>query len=326
MPFVFTSWSACTDPAGNTRTLDWSEAGMRGQPPGLYLEALRQAAGMRARTDGGYGLWLDPGEFVPGHAIVRLYALLNYVDTVAWRLNVGETWRGWVDPAAVADIAGQSAWNAWPAVMQTEADLLAAAGHAARIPLPRSAVGPLNGAYLRQLRDVLSAKRVHSLYGDLAGTASIWRIGRTWVEDGTPLWADAAADFMARPWQIATLATPGCQVYGRAGFDGAIDIQRYAGDVWWGVYSPTGCRHATCYLYAEPQGDTYRNTDYPTLAESAWSRYIDDQALAYDAAEWFGLIDDPGTEPPGGLPYNCGYRIRRRYTVCDYRDDFTLGA
>lgn len=335
---------------------------MTGRPAGAYLEALRQAAVLRNAVQ--YVTTGDPGAITTGeHGVVRLAKLLLYIDTAAWRLGT-ETYWGWLNPASIADISGESAWNAWPAVMQTESDLLAAADLPYRMVPPwllhastpsealliaawwewLAAVagneaeptsdfehyrgewlcGPLSGAYLRQLRAVFLAKRVWSLYGAFSGgSAPIGRYGRTSLEYGTPLWADAAADFARRTWEVATLSRQGWHAYGTDGHHGELVITRMAGRVEWGVRSPGGCQHVTSYLYAGPDGTPYLNNDYPTLQENAWSTYIDDQALDYDAAEWIGLIDDPGTEPPGGLPYNCGWELLHKYSVVDYRSDWT---
>lgn len=44
---TFSDWENYTDSEGHARTLDWSEAGMRGAPAYPYCEAIRQAIAMR---------------------------------------------------------------------------------------------------------------------------------------------------------------------------------------------------------------------------------------------------------------------------------------
>jgi hypothetical protein len=347
--------------------LDWTEEGMTGQPAGAYLEALRQAAVLRNGVQ--YTTAGAPGAIATSeHGVVRLAALLLYIDTAAWYLG-DETYWGWLSPSAITDISGEATWNAWPAVMQTEADLLAAADLPYRMVPPwllkvatpsedlliaawwewLAAVagveaeptsdfehyrgewlcGPLSGAYLRQLRAVFLAKRVWSEYGDLRITPAAVSVrygSATAPFPEMPMWANAAADLVARPWASGVTGRAGWQARGGIpayGQDGYINITRIARRIIWGIKSPGGCQHVTAYLYAGPYRKQYLNNDYPTMQENAWSKYIDDQARDYAAADWIGLIDDPGTEPPGGLPYFCGWELLHQYAVMDYRSDWT---
>lgn len=332
MPYVFTDWTHCTDPAGGSHVLNWSAPGGADFPV-VYIEALRQAVLMRMQA-ANYSITGAPGEVSSGYGMVSLYTVLNYIDTYAWYLGSGRTpyYWGWLDPAHVADIAGDPNVFAWPAVMQTAADLLAAAGHASRITLSRSMVGSISGAYLSQLRDVLRAKRFYAGYGEITGGAgATGKLGRDWEDPpANPVWAHAEAAFLAAAWGSGGVGfIPSYRVTGIESKEypwerGMIEIMRMACSVGFGVYYPSGCKHSTAYLYAIPYS-TFYNPDYPTLSENVWSKYINDQPLAYGASELMCKLDNAGAEPPGGLPYYYwGYQIKHRYHLLDYREDFVL--
>lgn len=339
MPYVFSDWEHCTDPAGNARTLDWSEEGMRGQPPGLYMEALRQAAAQRAAVAGGY---VHPGlthEVVPMHGIagipkqddpgdfLGLYMLLWYVDAVAWN-NPGYSTAGWVNPAAVADIAGSTdLTGAWTAPMNTTALLLEAIGQPSRLAIPESFVGGFPGAYLRQLRDVFRVQTIYQVYVENPGAEE--SLVRSTGDLAPPWsWASVESAFAAAAWSDGW-SPPQYQVY--AGY--TTSVRRFAGRIRWIRNGSASCRHVTGYLYPQRYGNAFYNPDYPHLIENTWCRQLDDVALAEEHGDYLGNIDNAGLAPPPGWSerepsssaYSWGYYFRGMFSRCDYREDFTLG-
>ena len=318
MPYTFTSWTACTDPNGNSRTLDWSEAGMKGQPPGLYLEALRQAAAQRKAVEGASTPTRTlPPEWSPSHGIVALDALLEYIDATVWALSTS-TSVGWVARSDVVDIDGETdLTGAWPAPITTQAALLTAAGHTTRIARPTSFVGVFQGAYLRQLYDVLKAKTVYQTYADQAGKSGVFS-SRSATGSS---WAAAAASYDAATWATDPFSSTGAPWCKAVSTIGGASIERRARFVQWHVSGPDGCTHTTVYLYAKNYSITYGNLDYPHLREDTWGTHVDDQAMPSNGGEDLCRIDTAGAEPSG----QTGYYIKGMLSVCDYRDDFTLG-
>lgn len=181
MPYTFTSWTACTDPAGNARTLDWTASGMKGQPAAIYLEALRQAAALRiAVLDGSPSGFSHPDELPLGAPIFNRLSsytgTLLYLDEVCWTL--------WPQTGG-SYYSGAYAWitaDATPMYQGAETTFLS--GGAARIAGPavltHGQLFALTAAYLRQLKGCLQAKtRTVSPAPDytIADYASGWALG-----------------------------------------------------------------------------------------------------------------------------------------------------
>lgn len=328
MPYVFSDWEHCTDPAGNARTLDWSEAGMRGQPPGLYLEALRQAAAQRKAVEGvSTPTRALPPEWSPSHGIVALDTLLEYIDATVWALSTS-TSAGWLARSDVVDIDGETdLTGAWPPAITTQAALLTAAGHTSRIARPTSFVGMFPGAYLRQLYDVLKAKTVYQAYADQAAASGLFA-RRSGEDTSAPFeWSTIEADYAADSWvdeAFSQTGAPWLRVFIGAS---SASATRRARRVRWNVNGSGGCQHTTVYLYAMAYGGAFHNPDYAYLPENTWGKHLDDVALADNDGDYVCRIDIAGTAP-AGFPDAAsagGYYIKGMLSVCDYRDDFTLG-
>ena len=328
MPYTFTSWTACTDPAGNARALDWSEAGMKGQPPGIYLEALRQGAAQRKAVEGGSTpTRTPPPEWSPSHGIVALDALLEYVDATVWALSTS-TSVGWLARSTVVDIDGETdLTGAWPAPITTEAALLTAAGHTARIARPTSFVGVFPGAYLRQLYDVLKAKSVYQTYADQTAASGLFA-GRSGEDSSAPFeWSTIEADYAADSWVDEATSQTGAPWLRIFIGDTSASATRRARRVRWIVNGSGGCQHTTAYLYAMAFGGAFHNPDYAYLPENTWGKHLDDVALADNVGDYVCRIDNAGTAPVSFPDPSSagGYYIKGMLSLCDYRDDFTLG-
>lgn len=362
MPYVFHSWTSCTDPEGNERTLDWSEEGMRGQFPGLYIEALRQAAIQRQSTYYPGSLFnpLIPahpwqvgysfvGERQTGSTTPNMNMILEAIHRCAW--DVGSFWTaldnksGWLRRSAIPDLDGVPVSEQQiPDVMHTQEDLLEAIGQDEAIPLPvlrggtyRSWEGGLNGAYLRQIREVLMAKTVLQLYDSRP-------------EGGEPVTRDSSEDDPAlygswpglvggmSEWASSTAwgQMPGCYI-SRSNKSMKSSILRIACRLHWIPGSQYGypsivptCKRVTGYLAAIPWGGHYYNPDYPGMLENVWSKVLDDEPMSSYLGPYFAKTEWDGPAAPAGWDagedfQSWGYRFGHQLSICDYQDDFTLG-
>ena len=312
MPYTFTSWTACTDPAGNARTLDWSEAGMRGQPAAIYLEALRQAAALRAGVRAVSGA-TDPGALVLQPALANLPALLGYIDAVAWHTPATEA--GWIDPAELTDFTGETAVG----VMDSEAKLLAATTHAARIPKPAHVLEVISGAYLRQLRDMLRAKVNYST-GLIDG-----QVGDCYQRDSTGAdWTAAAAAFAAASWNYVAPVGPGPFRAYHYSIDTApttLEFSRRAVSFDWQDLA-RGAPLADCYIAAGDYNGGWDPTDYAFPGDGQLLRVHTALDTSVPQADWLGHIDTASL--PGGTGWH-GWRIDSLLLTLDWTG-WPLGA
>lgn len=369
MPYVFHSWTSCTDPEGNERTLDWSEDGMRGQFPGLYIEALRQAAIQRQSThqsgsfflrqiptnpwSGGYSFF---GANHVENPVPSLNMLLEAIHICAWDVQHWTTpspdyKSGWLrrseipvlDGVPVSDPVGTQI----PNVISTPEDLLEAIGQEEAIPMPellggsyRRWEGGVPGAYLRQLREIFVAKTVVQRYhANPSGGESVTRYSYeadpalygSWsgLLDSLSEWAFLAGD-----------QTTGCYVH-RSDMYQSSSIRRNAGRMvwippsqpWYPSAVPT-CKRVTGYLAATTWGDHYYNPDYPDMLGNVWSKVLSDESVSSYLGPYFAKTEWDGPAAPAGWEagedtgrsfQSWGYRFGHQLSICDYRDDFTLG-
>lgn len=169
MAYTFTTWTACTDPASNSRTLDWSESGMAGQFPGLYLEALRQAALLRHAVVpySGSVLLSDAVMMQPG--IVQAAELCRWIDYLAWdSADAAGSSPGWVLPSHWADVPPPADSPPIWTKLDGDSPMLSEIGDAERIfmtdaayqfpPLIDQVKWNLLGPWLRQAKKCIAAK------------------------------------------------------------------------------------------------------------------------------------------------------------------------
>ena len=345
MAYTFINWNSYIDPLGVSRILDWTDTGILGKFPSVYIEALRQAA--LERLDvletpeyiNPIPLLISataPEERTSSYGIDGVFTLLEFIDKVAWLEAYYPGYSGyvdkWIDPQNFADISGRTDYSDVPGVMGTEADILEAIGQPTRIPFsPENIYGGISGAYLRQLKDVFMAKRYFRAYS----YTNIYNLERRSGEGRT--WDLAAAAFSSASWNSVFLDTLGWRTRAQMIYMNVnrVIIERVRGLLYWGIRGSNGCTHSTCYIYNSIPLDTYTflNPDYPTLPENIWVKYHDDESLSYNFSEVFCDFDNSGTNPIPSLlsnpSYNkwfyWGYAPKWFFTVCDYRDDFTLG-
>lgn len=313
MAYTFTSWTDCTDPASNSRTLDWSESGMRGQPPGIYLEALRQAAILRNAV---YYAGVDaPGVVSPQPCLVELGTLIEYLDAVAWHTVYAGGANGyWADPASITDYSGTADE---PTSIDSEAALLTAIGAGSRIAAPTSIVGAtLDGAWMRQVKACLQAK-VYSWHSGVCSSA-------TW-KHRTGTGADVASAITA--WDAASWVTgtvSGNPQHYIQTVSGTVTVLRKAARVTWpqaGLVYPV---HAA--VYAMPTivsgGISYVNPDYAEHGQDEWWCYDADADLTGgDLLAWLGDIGTVTLTTDA-----TGYQIVDSMTVADWGAEWDLGA
>jgi hypothetical protein len=318
MPYTFTSWTACTDPAANARTLDWSLAAMVGQPAGLYLEALRQAAALRHSVHAAGGV-TDPGGLLMQPALVQADKLLNFIDGVAWDYAPDDT-AGWiVSTYEPLDFSGS---GSRPAVMASVADILTATGHAARIACPVTPHGMvgLSAEYLRQLYDVLRAK---IRYGKQLALGS-----SKYCALGTIGWAYAKSVFESYSfptnWYDTFTGTLNSYV-SQASSPNYVTIRRTASEITWAAPNGVQCSKADTYLYAVKAG-TWEETDYGFSAENTWQRLDDNRDIGTGITEWVGNIQTVTASEPTADTGNHGYVITAGYVLSDFSTDWVLGA
>jgi hypothetical protein len=150
---------------------------MKGQFPGLYLEALRQACLLRlaaAEVDAApYNL---PTELEPGYASFTSWVRLNNIEWACWLLWQQELsypdpdHRAWLKKTYDDDIV------MYPGTDGGEQFL---SGGVARIyGHSYHEFGPLSGAWLRQLKGCLQAKIVYGWpHGVQTNYTSVWALG-----------------------------------------------------------------------------------------------------------------------------------------------------
>ena len=136
---------------------------MRGQPPGLYLEALRQAA--EARNDI-VTTYLNPPprpQISSELVLTSLAWTLYYIDTIAWDKASVLGSRGWVLESHWNDPFPVFPWHN----VEGDAPMLAEIGDAARVnlgnnvyefPPELSQIRNTIGPWIRQVRKVIQAK------------------------------------------------------------------------------------------------------------------------------------------------------------------------
>lgn len=348
MPYVFSDWEHCVDPAGNSVTLEWTEAGMRGRPAGLYLEALRQAAVLRVKIHkGAGGFLLDapvlmtpvPETYAMGgrnegmiHRVPSLPEMLRAIHTVAWdaatefSYTYNRMWTSgyWVDPTT-EDLSGSTVTGiTGPGDrMVVEEDLLNAIGQEEVIPLPNMAWGQISSAYLRQLRDVLMVKRVYVEYQTLgyAGSRSKWVT--------KPTWEELAAAFPSVPWDLV-VGGSNIQYYAARPDSSHSIAQRRKGTIcWWDRSSPLlqgSCNNVDLYLYsARPAGvGNYYNEDYPSLVPDQWQKYRTGVMIPSRYEEELGAMETIGSPPPIGTYQGRGWRLEYALALCRFENEWAL--
>ncbi|NLF18386.1 MAG: hypothetical protein GX595_14210 [Lentisphaerae bacterium] len=335
MPYAFSDWEHCTDHAGNARTLDWSEAGMRGQPPGLYLEALRQAAVQRhALQVAPSALWTAPDAVAVAHAITSLRWLCQYIDGVAWAIpTVAANGSGWIPPDSMGDLSGEI-----DAVrIESESDLLAAAGLSSRVAMPATSGTPrgqimMDGAWLRGCRAAMQAKSCWwSGSRNLDAVSERYRQGR--VTDGSGL-AAAIALYNAAPWTT----TP------EAGFSPAVGAHlflqnglvvsmasRCAKTMRWThsglLAEPLPCSSVDIYIQASMTADpdTWECADYDLPSTGVLLRVASDQTLDDDDyyEQEIGYID-PITGSTSFATLSHGWNVTHKAAAFDFRGTWPL--
>lgn len=335
MAYVFTDWEHCTNPKGDSVVLDWSEEGMAGKFPGLYLEALRQAAILRESVSQ-HG-WTEPVEFAAHVGIdFPMGSLLDYIDAVAW-----DTWgvggHGWIAPADVYDLSGETDV---PGRMSTEASILEAAGYEDRIDKPDPIFGFLDGAYLRQLKAVLGIKRFWGLGEQIVTSPTTYPYGSdvgpddTRSSDWKSSYADAVSDWDSKGWTTLDISSSPQHVLSR-GADGKYAVWRYARNQRWRNYiwpttSGVPCSYAYLYLHsARPSGVTYWSCpDFSFVDEDTWLLVHEGADLTTYMDEWIGKIGSVTiTDSPGlSNSESRGYEIDSTYILLDYSADWALGA
>lgn len=335
------------DPAGNTVTLEWTEAGMRGRPAGLYLEALRQAALLRYRIHQSTGLYLNanvllipvPETYAMGgrsvvmtHTVPSLPEMLRAIHNVAWdaETEFSYTYNGmwtsgyWVDPAtenlsgsAVTGLTGPGDR------LVVEEDLLNAIGQSAVIPFPNMAWGQISSAYLRQLRDVLMAKRVYAEYQTLEHAGDRYK----WVTE--PTWEEVAAAFPSVPWDPVVGGSYIQYYAARPDSSHSIAERRKGTICWWDrsdSWRQGSCNNVDLYLYSARRAGvgTYYNEDYPSLVPDQWQRYSTGVMIPSRYEEEFGAMETIGPAPPIGVGQGWGWRLEYALALCRFETEWAL--
>jgi hypothetical protein len=290
---------------------------MKGQPAGLYLEALRQAAVLRDSVRHVDGV-TDPVEIAMQPAMVKLPVFLEWLDAVAWNIPSGSPNEGWVaDPS---DFSGDAST---PAVLDSEADILAATGHATRISLPASLHGGVPAAYLGQLYDVL---RVKTCYGKLVdmrngnnlfcsiSTVNTWaNCVAAWEAGAGGTWNSTSAGDI---YSYIRQTDPGA----------AIVVYRKAAYVTWAAPSGVHCAAADIYLMTtDYSGLTWEETDYGSSAKDTWQMIHAARDIGTGLAEYVGkLLTVTLTNT---VPSYHGYTSRYAFLLANFgTSDWALGA
>ena len=195
---IFSDWNNYKDDSGNARTLDWTEAGMRGAPAYPYCEAIFQAFAMRRLAAPNWQLW--------AHGSPDLRDVASTLRTIAeiqqsWLTSTEYRHSGqyWIDCDIDLSLGAMGVWygiSTWPI---TALRVLTEEEFALLSTNPMSKFG-IRAEFLRIMRKVFLK----------------WRRGITDVGGGTNYfkdsgsfhltWADALAAYTAAP---VTIWTPG---------------------------------------------------------------------------------------------------------------------
>lgn len=331
MPYTFTSWSSYTDPAGNPRTLDWTEVGMAGQFAGAHLECLRQAAVLRNSVCRAWNPGLDgpvPGE-VTLAPVNGLRQVLTFIDRVAWTPLGSEiiNGNGWILPSQLqSDYTGQEGVPIWQTVGEMETEIGESRIEVQRLhEIPDAAI---RGTWLRQCRECFRriVYSVGTLELNLASESTETRVGTAATFPG------AIANHDAQPWGATAVPSmyPGHAAY----YDFAnFTVWRRRDAITWrstwpnGMgYTPLAPPSADLYVVCGVPSGSYENNDLP-LAQFGKLYRLHQGADLTGAAANETLADygaaTVATAPTG--PGGVGYAIVMVYTVSDWTG-WALGA
>ena len=318
MPYVFTSWTAYTDPASNARTLAWDRADLLGQPAGIHLECLRQAA-VRRHAVIPVPDCTDPGELSTGIAAFGpLAALIDFLDAVAWYTGPF-TWIEqtpiWLSRSSYGDLSAysDSSGRVGDIAYLAESRLLTAIGASSREAKPNPVLGHIPVDWLLQIKALLQAKTL-AYSGHLdreLGNGNVVRIREGDKDDWASLsWVDTAGSAYTHPgFNYSWISDIAKRV-------AATLILRAANSV--------ACSDCDLYLNAgQPVSGTFYDPDYSFVQPGQWMlAHAAEDLSAGPLEEWWGDIDTLPTV------HSCkeGYDITGYVAVCEYSADWALGA